>query len=163
MRTLLTLAFALALTGCGLLGGAADLTPVEVAGRYSFSEYTVEPTAGSVDSKDLRREIGEDVTLLLTETGEARIETLRRGVPDETLARGSYTLRGQEIRVQFGDVGDLGDRLLMPRSVTFRASSGRLNAEVFLERVNLEDLDDDYRGITRADVNLKIELREIDV
>ena len=159
MRTLSAFALALLLVGCG---GSSSLTPVEVAGRYAFTEYKVNPTAGSVDSKDLRREIGDDVTLLLTEAGAARIETLRDGSPDELLASGSFTIDGGTVRVAFGDLGALGRRLLMPRNVDFEADDDRLRAEVFLTDVNLEDLDDDdYGGITRADVNIEIELREI--
>lgn len=159
MRFLFALTLAVLVAGCGLLGGASDLTAIEVAGRYEFTDYTIEPTAGSVDSRNLEDEL-EDATLLLTESGEARIERLRGGRADETLASGVFAIRGREVTVTFRDRGDL-DELLMPRSVTFDANGSRLRAEVFLEGVNLEELSNDYRGITRADVNLKIELREI--
>ncbi|MEL6616300.1 MAG: hypothetical protein AAFQ43_11210 [Bacteroidota bacterium] len=159
MRFFFALALAAVIAGCGLLGGAADLTAIEVAGRYEFTDYTVEPTAGSVDSRNLEDEL-DDATLLLTESGEARVERLRGGRPDRTLATGVYSISGREVTVTFRDRGDL-DELLMPRSVTFDADGSRLRTEVFLEGVNLEELSDDYRGITRADVNLKISLREI--
>jgi hypothetical protein len=160
MRTLSVLALTLALTGCGILGSAADLTPIEVAGRYAFTEYTVEPTAGSVDSRDLEDELGDGITLILTETGEARIERLRNGVAGEALASGVFAINGSDVTVTFRDLGTFGD-MLMPRTLTFEADGSRLRAETFLQNVNLEELSDDYRGITRADVNLKIELREI--
>ena len=153
---------AVALAGCGLIGGASDLSNIEVAGRYEFTDYTVEPTAGSVRAKRLLGdELSRDVTLLLLENGTARFERLRGGRVDETLASGTYTIHGREVRVDFRDLGELGDGLLMPRSISFQGGSGRLSAEVFLEGVNLEDLSSDYRGITRADVNLRMELREI--
>ena len=49
--------------------------------------------------------------------------------------------------------------VLMPRSVEFDAGSGRLSSNVFLEGVNLEDVSNDYAGITRADVRLQLSLR----
>ena len=47
----------------------------------------------------------------------------------------------------------------MPRSVEFDAGSGRLSSNVFLEGMNLEDVSNDYAGITRADVRLQLSLR----
>ncbi|OZC02885.1 hypothetical protein [Rubricoccus marinus] len=153
---------AVLITGCGLFGGARDLTAIEVAGRYEFTEYSVEPTAGSVDSKNLRgRELPRDVTLVLNEAGEARVERLRGERVDGTLASGSYVIRGREVRIEFSDLGDLGRDVLMPRSITFDADGRRMEADIFLEGVNLEDLSDDYRGITRADVRLLVELRKM--
>ncbi len=162
MRTLsLLFAAAVLFTGCGLLGGAKDLTPLEVSGRYDFTDYTVEPTASSVDARDVRgRELSRDVSLTLDQAGGVRVERLRGDRVDETLATGNYFIRGREVRIEFEDLGDLGRDILMPRGITFEADGTRLEADTFLEGVNLEDLSDDYRGITRADVRLRIELRK---
>lgn len=161
MRALSLLATILFLSGCGLLGGAADLTPFEVAGRYSFTEYRIQPTAESLrDLNLLGDEVSRDLTLVLTETGEARIERLRGDRVDETYGIGSYDISGRTVRLRFRDVGDLAD-VLMPRSVEFDAGSGRLSSNVFLEGVNLEDVSSDYAGITRADIRLQLSLRTL--
>ena len=159
MRLLLLLPL-LVLTGCGLLGGASTLTPAEVAGRYAFTEYEVEPTAGSLDGMDLRRSLGSDVTLRLTEDGVVTAERLRGAAPAETLASGTYSISGREVTLRWDDLGPLAD-LLMPRRIAFEGGGSRLRADVFLEAVDLESLSDDYDGLTRADVRLIVELREV--
>lgn len=162
MRALPLLAVLLVFSGCGLLGGAADLTPFEVAGRYQFTEYEIQPTAESLRDLDLLGdEVSDDLTIVLTETGEARIERLRGDRVDETYGTGSYDIRGRNVRVTFRSVGDLRD-VLMPRTIEFEGGNGRLSANVFQEGVNLEDVSGDYDGITRADIRLKLSLREID-
>ena len=165
MRTLpfslSALAVLLVLSGCGVLGigGAPDLTNIEVAGRYEFTTFTIEPASGAVrDYKVLGREVRDDLTLKLDENGSARLETLRGDRVDEVEARGSYSISGRRVRVRFdGDVGDF----LLPREIDFEGGDQRLRAEVFREGLNMERISGDYRGITRADATLKIELREI--
>ena len=165
MRTLPLSLFALsvllALSGCGVLGigGPPDLTNIEVAGRYRFTQFTIEPASDAVrDYKVLGREVRDDLTLRLDESGSARLETLRGDRVDEVEARGSYSISGRRVRVRFdGDVDDF----LLPREVDFEGGGQRLRAEVFREGLNMERISGDYRGITRADATLKIELREI--
>lgn len=146
------------LTGCGLLGGG-NLTMIEVAGRYEFTEFTLDPVSGAVRDADLLGDqVSDDLTLLLREDGTASIQRLRGERVDDTVASGSYSISGKDVRVDFdGDVDDL----YMPDRITFRGGDRQLRAEVFREGVNMEDISGDYRGITRADVNLKIRLRRI--
>ncbi|MEM1054423.1 MAG: hypothetical protein AAGI52_02765 [Bacteroidota bacterium] len=161
MRALPLLFALLLVSGCGLLGGAADLTAIEVAGRYAFTEYEIQPTAESLRDLDLLGdEVSDDLTLFLSESGEARLERLRGDRVDETYGTGTYDIRGRTIRLTLRSVGDL-DEVLMPRVIEFEGDGSRLSANVFLEGVNLEDVSNDYSGITRADVRLQVSLREI--
>ena len=160
--SLLSLSVLLLLSGCGVLGigGAPALTNIEVAGRYRFTQFTIDPTSDAVRDYRVRgNEVGDDLTLVLTEGGEVRLETLRGDRVDEVKARGSYTLSGRDVRVRFAS-GDADDYFL-PDEVTFEGGDQRLRAEVFREGLNMERISNDYRGITRADATLRIELREI--
>ena len=163
MRTsgLLTLIalLALPLGGC-LFGGAAALSPLEVAGRYRFTAFTLDPASDAVrDYRVLGNEVTDDVTLLLTEDGTVRLERLRGDRVDEALASGRYTISGRTVRVTFtsGDVGSF----FMPSQIDFEGGGERLRAEAFQEGVNLERISNEYRGVTRADVTARMELREI--
>ena len=78
---------------------------------------------------------------------------------DQVRASGSYSISGRDVRVQFQS-GDAEDYLL-PNEITFRGGDQRLRAEVFREGLNMERISNDYRGITRADATLRLELREI--
>ena len=155
------LALLIALTGCGgLLGGGSSLSVLEVAGRYRFVEYTLDPVSGAVDDIDLRDDVlPDDVTLLLREDGTVSLQRLRGEQVDETLAQGSFTVSGDRVTVRFrsGDVGDY----YMPAEIAFEGGDGRLEAEILREGLNLERISSDYRGITRADARLVIRLREI--
>ncbi len=151
------------LSGCGVLGigGAPDLTALEVAGRYRFTEFTIDPASDAVrDYRVLGNEVRDDLTLILEEGGSARLERLRGDRVDEVEARGSYTLSGRRVRVAF-ESGDADD-FLLPSQIDFEGGGSRLRAEVFSEGLNMERISGDYRGITRADATLRIELREID-
>ena len=151
----------LALSGCGVLGigGPPDLTNLEVAGRYRFTKFEINPASGAVrDYKVLGREVRDDLTLKLDESGAARLETLRGDRVDRVESQGSYTISGRTVRVRFDD--DVEDYLL-PREIEFEGGGERLRAEVFREGLDMERISDDYRGITRADATLQIELREI--
>ena len=159
--SLFSLAVLLALSGCGVLGigGPPDLTNIEVAGRYRFTTFEIDPASGAVrDYKVLGREVRDDLTLRLDENGTARLETLRDNRVDEVKAQGNYTISGRRVRIRL-DGG--ADDYLLPREVTFEGGDKRLRAEVFREGLNMERISDAYRGITRADATLKIELREI--
>lgn len=155
------LAFLVALSGCGsLLGGGSDLSVLEVAGRYRFTEYTLDPVSDAVRDIDLRDDVlGDDVTLLLREDGTASLQRLRGDEVDETLAQGSFTVSGETVVTRFrqGDVEDF----YMPAEVRFEGGDGRLEAEVFREGISLERISSEYRGVTRADARLRIRLREI--
>ena len=149
----------LVLSGCSALGGGRSLTNVEVAGRYRFTTFTIDPESGAVrDYKVLGREVDDDLTLLLDEAGTARLERLDRGEVGDVEARGSYTISGERVTVRL-DGG--ADDFLLPREVTFEGGGQRLKAEVRQEGMNLERISGDYRGITRANATLRIELREI--
>ena len=155
------LAVLLVLSGCGILGigGPPDLTNLEVAGRYRFTKFDLDPASGAVrDYKVLGREVNDDLTLRLDESGAARLETLRGDRVDEVRAQGSYTISGRSVRVRFTDNVD---EYLLPNEIEFEGGGERLRAEVFREGLNMERISGDYRGITRADATLKIELREI--
>ncbi|MEM6327213.1 MAG: hypothetical protein AAF791_08850 [Bacteroidota bacterium] len=166
MRVLSLFAVLLLLPGCGalggLFGGGSALSAIEVAGRYEFTEYEIDPVAGSVDDRNLLgREVSRDLTILLTEGGEARLERLSGDTVGETLGTGTYTISGRAVAVRFRRVGDAAN-VLMPRAIEFEGGNGRLRAEVFLEAVDLEAVSSEYSGITRADIRLKLGLREID-
>ena len=69
MRTLASFALvallAFPLSGCGALGmfgGAPDLTAIEVAGRYEFTTFTLDPVSDAV--RDYRA-LGEEVYPLI--------------------------------------------------------------------------------------------------
>ena len=157
---LLSLSVLLLLSGCGILGGATPLTNLEVAGRYRFTEFTLDPTSDAVrDYRVMGNEVNDDLTMILTEGGDVRLETLRGDRVDEVKAEGSYTISGRDVRVRF-DRGD-ADEYFLPDEVTFQGGDQRLRAEVFREGLNMERISSDYRGITRADATLKLELREI--
>ena len=160
-RTLLPLALLVAVSGCGLLFGAADLTALEVAGRYRFTEYTLDPVSDAVrDANLLGDGLSEDMTILLREDGTVALQRLRGENVDETLTSGTYAISGRTVTVRFDD-GDVLEDFYMPSEVRFEGDGESLNAEVFREGINLEDISGDYRGITRADVTLRIRLREI--
>lgn len=153
----------LPLSGCGVLGigGPAPLTNLEVAGRYRFSEFTIDPVSDAVrDYKVLGNEIDDDLTLRLDEDGTARLERLRGARVDEEVSAGRYTISGRMVRVQF-DNGGAVEELFMPSNIEFEGGDQRLKAEVFREGLNMERISNDYRGITRADARIRIELREI--
>ena len=165
MRALpvLSLTLLVALTGCGGLnpfGGGSGLSALEVAGRYRFVEYTLDPVSDAVRDIDLRDEVlPDDLTLLLREDGTASLQELRGDRPGETLAQGTFTVSGETVAVRFrrGDVEDY----YMPAEVRFEGGDGRLEADVLLEGISLERISSDYRGVTRADARLRIRLREI--
>ena len=163
MRTLLfSLSLWFALSGCGVLnlGGTPDLTNIEVAGRYEFTRFDIDPASEAVrDYRVLGNEVRDDLTLILEEGGMARLERLRGGRVDAVEARGSYTISGRRVRVRF-DSGNTDD-FLLPREIDFQGGGERLRAEVFQEGLNMERISGDYRGITRADATLRIDLREI--
>lgn len=159
----LSAALVLPLSGCGVLGigGAPDLTAIEVAGRYEFTEFTLDPVSDAVrDYRALGEEVSDDLTLLLQEDGVVRLERLRGDRVDEVVAQGNYEIRGRTVRVSFDD-GRAVEEFFLPSEVDFEGGDERLQAEIFREGVNLERVSSDYRGITRADVTLRIELREI--
>ncbi len=163
MRTpsLLSLIALLVLSGCGVLGigGPPDLTNLEVAGRYRFTKFEIDPASDAVrDYEVLGREVRDDLTLRLDESGAARLETVRDDRVDEVKAQGNYSISGRRVRVRLD--GNADDYLL-PREITFEGGDKRLRAEVFREGLNMERISDEYRGITRADATLKIELRGI--
>lgn len=167
MRSIASFALAtvllLPLSGCGVLGigGAPDLTNLEVAGRYEFTEFTLDPVSGAVrDYRALGEEVSEDLTLLLQEDGVARLERLRGDRVDEVVVRGMYEIRGRTVRVAFDD-GRALEEIFLPSEVDFEGGGERLRAEIFREGLNLERISNDYRGITRADVTVRVELREI--
>ena len=160
--SLLSLSVLLLLSGCGILGlgGADPLTNLEVAGRYRFTQFTVDPASEAVrDYRVMGNEVGDDLTLVLSEGGEARLETLRGDRVDEVKAQGSYSISGRDVRVQF-ESGD-AEEYFLPDEITFQGGDQRLRAEVFREGLNMERISRDYQGITRADATLRIELREI--
>lgn len=163
--SLLALAVTLLLpfSGCGILGmgGPAPLTNLEVAGRYRFTSYTIDPASDAVrDYRVMGNEVNDDLTLVLDESGGVRLETLRGDRVDEVKAEGTYAISGRDVRVRF-DSGD-ADAYFLPNEVTFAGGDQQLRAEVFREGLNMERISNDYRGITRADATLRIELREID-
>ncbi|MEM0961099.1 MAG: hypothetical protein AAGK21_01005, partial [Bacteroidota bacterium] len=64
------------------------------------------------------------------------------------------------VRVSFDDGREV-DEFFMPSEIDFEGGDERLRTEIFQEGVNLERISSDYRGITRADIVARIELREI--
>ena len=159
MRASLLSVLLLSLAGCS---GGADLTAVQVAGRYAFTELTLDPVSDAVDDVDLLDDrVPDDLTLLVREDGTVQLERLEDGERvegGEVAARGSYTIDGDRLRVRF-------DRALpdyfLPREITFEAGDERLSADVPYEGVDLEEISDDFEGVTRADVVVRIRLREI--
>ena len=168
MRTLASFALvallAFPLSGCGALGmfgGAPDLTAIEVAGRYEFTTFTLDPVSDAVrDYRALGEEVSEDLTLFLQEDGMVLLERLRGDRVDEVMARGTYEIRGRTVRVSFDD-GRAVEEIFLPSEIDFEGGDERLKADIFREAVNLERVSNDYRGITRADVTVRVELREI--
>ena len=150
-----------ALAGCGLLFGAADLSPLELAGRYRFTEASLSPVSGAVRGvRLLGGAVSEDLTLLLREDGTAALQRLRGDRVDETLSDGTYAISGRSVTVAFDDAGAAAD-LYLPAEVRFEVDGQTLRADVFREGVDLEAISDEYRGITRADATLRLRLREI--
>jgi hypothetical protein len=162
---LFALTFAIGLSGCGVLGGlfgSKDLTMDEVMGRYRFTEMTIDPTSDVLRDKRLVGEtITDDVTLLLLTDGSARVERLRGGAVDATVSTGTFALRGRDVAIRLGTDAEL-DRLNIPREMTLRGGKGRLEGDLFQQGVNLEAVSPDYRGITQADITLKVRLRRLD-
>ena len=76
------------------------------------------------------------------------------------MARGTYEIRGRTVRVSFDD-GRAVEEIFLPSEIDFEGDDERLKADIFREAVNLERVSNDYRGITRADVTVRVELREI--
>ena len=150
--------------GCSALpffGGASDLSPLEIAGRYRFTEFTLDPVSDAVrDYRALGEEVSDDLTLRIEEDGTARLELLRGDRVDEVVARATYSISGRTVRVRFDRARDVDD-LFLPGEVEFEGGDRRLRAEIFREAVNLERISGDYRGITRADVVVRVQLREI--
>ena len=163
LLSLLAILLVLPMSGCGGFGlfGSSDLDPLEVAGRYRFTDYTMEPTSGAVKDANLLRDVlGENVVLNLELGGTLTLERVGDGAVQETFSTGTYEIDGKEVRVSFDDNDRLGS-FYMPSTVVFEGGGGRLNAEVFQAGVNLEDIDDDYNGVTSADVQLRIGLRKL--
>ena len=151
---------AVVLTGCGGLFGSSALTEAEVAGVYEFRTYELQPTAG-LDAYDfLDDDLPDDVAMTL-QGGAVRVERLSGGIARDVLARGTYEIRDREVFVAFSDLGEL-EGLLMPRRIEFDGGGGRLETDVFLSGLDLEAISDDYRGISRADGRLSVELRRLD-
>lgn len=143
------------------IGGAPPLTNLEVAGRYRFTQFTIDPASEAVrDYRVMGNEVNNDLTLVLDESGGVRLETLRGDRVDEVKARGTYAISGRNVRVRFEGGG--ADAYFLPDDIEFAGGGQRLRAEVFREGLNMERISNDYRGITRADATLKLELREID-
>ena len=160
---LLAVLLVLPLSSCGILGigGPPDLTNLEVAGRYRFTTFDIDPASDAVrDYRVLGREVNEDLTIRLREDGTASLEKLRGDRVDEVISGGEYTISGRRVRVRFDDGGAVEDYFL-PREIDFEGGDQRLRAEVFQEGLNMERISNDYRGITRADATLRLELREI--
>lgn len=163
LLSFLVLALVLPLSGCGGFGlfGSSSLDPLEVAGRYRFTEYVMSPTSGAVRDVDLLRDaLGENVVLNLELGGMATLERVGSGTVEEVLSTGTYEIDGREVRLSFSDGGRL-DAFYMPSSIVFEGGGNKLNASVFQAAVNLEDIDDDYQGVTSADVELRIGLRKL--
>ena len=112
------------------------------------------------DKRLLGDTINEDVTLLLLPDGSARLEQLRGDRIDATVASGMFSIRGRDVTILFDEDREL-ERLHIPPGMTLRGGKGRLEGDVFQEGVNLEAISSDYRGITEADINLKVRLRII--
>ena len=144
------------LAGCGVLGGGADLTAVEVAGRYEFTELRLDPVSDAVDDVDLRDDrLPDDMTLLIREDGTARLERLQSG---DVVGRGSYTLSGDRLRVRL----DRGfPEAFLPAEIEFEAGDERLSADIPYDDVDLGEISDDFEGVERADVVVRVRLREI--
>ena len=160
----LALIVGLLLPGCGVLGGlfgAPDLTNLEVAGRYRVSEFTVDPVSDAVrDARLLGDQVSEDLTLLLREDGTASLQRLRGEAVDATLSNATYAISGRTVTVRFDDERALGE-LYLPREVAFEGGNRQLRAEVFRERFDLESISNEYRGLTRADVRIRLRFQEI--
>ncbi|GAB5533804.1 MAG: hypothetical protein Rubg2KO_00530 [Rubricoccaceae bacterium] len=163
LLSFLLVALVLPVSGCGGFGlfGKSDLTALEVSGRYQFTEYTMEPTSGAVRDVNLLRDVmGDNVVLNLELGGIATLERVGENSVEETLSTGTYEITGRNVRVNFDDGGRLSS-FYMPGTIVFEGGGDKLNAEVFQPGVNLEDINDDYQGVTSADVQLKIGLRKI--
>lgn len=166
MRTapFFALAILLSLSGCSALGlfGSKALTMEEVTGRYRFAEVTVDPTSEALRDKKLTDDvITEDITLLLLADGSARLEQLRGDRVDATLSGGTFSIRGREVAIRFQDEEAVA-RLSLPMDMTLRGGSGKLEGDIFREGINLEAVSSDYRGITQADVTLKVRMSLIE-
>ena len=151
------------MSGCGALGlfGTSDLSALEVSGRYRFTEFVMAPTSGAVKDANLLRDVlGTGVVLNLDLGGQASLERVTDGAVEEVLSRGTYEINGRSVRLEFEDEARL-DGIYMPSTLTFEGGDSKLRAEVFLSGVNLEEIDDDYSGVTRADVQLRIRLRKL--
>lgn len=163
LLSLLLVALVLPVSGCGGFGlfGKSDLTALEVSGRYQFTEYVMAPTSGAVRDVNLLREVlGDNVVLNLELGGDATLERVSDDAVQDVLSRGTYEINGRDVRVSFDDGGRLRS-FYMPGTIVFEGGGDRLKAEVFQPGVNLEDIDDDYQGVTSADVQLRIGLRKI--
>ena len=163
LLSLLLIALVLPVSGCGGFGlfGKSDLTALEVSGRYRFTEYTMAPTSGAVRDANLLREVlGDNVVLNLELGGTATLERVGENSVEEVLSTGTYEINGRDVRVSFNDGGRLSS-LYMPGTIVFEGDGEKLNAEVFQPGINLEDINDDYQGVTSADVQLKVGLRKI--
>ena len=126
-----------------------------------FTTFTLDPVSDAVrDYRALGEEVSEDLTLFLQEDGTVRLERLRGDRVDEVMARGTYEIRGRTVRVAFDD-GRAVEEIFLPSEIDFEGGDERLKADIFREAVNLERVSNDYRGITRADVTVRVELREI--
>ncbi|MEO0556569.1 MAG: hypothetical protein AAF170_00155 [Bacteroidota bacterium] len=162
LLSLLLVALVLPVSGCGGFGlfGQSDLTALEVSGRYQFTEYTMAPTSGAVRDVDLLRDVlGDNVVLNLELGGIATLERVGENSVEEVLSTGSYEVNGRDVRVNFDDDRRL-ESFYMPGTIVFEGGGDRLRAEVFQPGVNLEDINNDYQGVTSADVQLKIGLRK---
>ena len=163
LLSFLLVALVLPVSGCGGFGlfGKSDLDPLEVSGRYRFTEYVMAPTSGAVRDVNLLREVlGDNVVLHLELGGNATLERVGENSVEEVLSTGTYEINGRDVRLSFND----SDRLrsfYMPGTIVFEGGGDRLKAEVFQPGVNLEDIDDDSQGVTSADVQLRIGLRKI--
>ena len=154
MRTFAVALFTALLTGCGVLG-SSSLREADVAGSYAVDTYRLEPTAG-LDATDFTRgrRLPDDLRLVFR---EGTVEALQ-GSGRVALASGSYTIRGREVQVRWDDLGPLADAQ-MPRQIEFDADRGRLRADVLLTDLDLEEISDEYDGISRGDARLRLDLR----
>ncbi len=163
MRTtpLLTLALLIGISGCSALGlfGSKGLTMDDVTGRYRFVEVAIEPASDALRDKRLTGDvISDDVSLLLLSDGSARLEALRGDRVDATISTGTFTIKGRDVSILFNDEAALQE-LSLPTKMTLSGGKGKLEGDIFQEGVNLEAVSNDYRGITEADINLKIRMR----
>ena len=162
LLSLFLVTLALPVSGCGGFGlfGSSDLTPLEVSGRYQFTEYVMVPTSGAVRNANLLRDVlGDNVVLNLELGGMATLERVGENSVEEVLGSGVYEINGKEVRLTFDSDDRLGS-FYMPSTIVFEGGGDRLKAEVFQPAVNLEDISNEYRGVTSADVQLRIGLRK---